>query len=76
MATHSIDAKGLQCPAPIMRLFNWSKTAKPDDQVSITATDIGFLSDVKAWCQKTRNELVSLEEADGVITAHIRKGAA
>jgi len=75
MATQSIDAKGLQCPAPIMRLFNWQKAAQAGDQVSIEATDNGFISDIKAWCLKTKNELVSLEQKDGVITAIIQKGA-
>lgn len=76
MAHQTIDAKGLQCPAPIMRLFNWAKSAQPGDEVSVEATDAGFCSDVAAWAKKTGNTVASLQEDGGVITAIIRKGAA
>ena len=73
MAEYQINARGLQCPAPIMRLFMKIKEARPGDEVLIEVTDAGFKSDINAWCAKTKNELVSLSEADGVITARIRK---
>lgn len=73
MAEFHIDAKGLQCPAPIMRLFNQIKIAQPSDLVIIEVTDVGFKRDVEAWCHKMKHELVAVTEGDGVITAHIRK---
>ena len=73
MAEVKIDARGLQCPAPIMRLFVKIKEAQPGDEILIDATDHGFISDINAWCAKTKNELVSLSDAEGVITARIRK---
>jgi tRNA 2-thiouridine synthesizing protein A len=74
MTEYTINARGLQCPGPIMRLFTQMKTAAPGDTVRIEVTDIGFNKDIEAWCRKTKNELLSLEEAGGVITAHVRKG--
>jgi TusA-related sulfurtransferase len=73
MAEHTIDARGLQCPAPIMRLFVIMKTAQTGDLVTITATDKGFTKDVAAWCHKTGHTLDAVDEADGLITARIRK---
>jgi len=73
MAEYTINARGLQCPAPIMKLFNKMKEAQTDDLVTIEVTDVGFKKDVDAWCTKTKNELVSLREEDGVIIAQIRK---
>jgi TusA-related sulfurtransferase len=47
--------------------------SQPGDEVRVQATDRGFIEDIKAWCRKTRNELISLEEKDKVISASIRK---
>ena len=74
MTDYTINARGLQCPGPIMRLFTQMKTAQPGDTVTIEVTDIGFKKDIEAWCRKTKNELVSLSEDGGVITAQVRKG--
>ena len=73
MATHTTNARGLQCPGPIMQLFTTMKTATPGDEVTIEVTDIGFKKDIDAWCRKTKNELVSLKEESSVITAVVRK---
>ena len=73
MAELKVNAQGLQCPAPIMRLFLKIKEAQPGDVVLVEATDCGFKSDIAAWCAKTKNELLSLTEAEGIITARIRK---
>jgi len=70
----TVDACGLQCPGPIMKLFNKVKEINPGDMITITATDYGFTSDVKAWADRTGNKLVSLDTDNGVITAKIQKG--
>ncbi|MDI3534469.1 MAG: tRNA 2-thiouridine synthesizing protein [Thermosediminibacterales bacterium] len=68
-----INARGMQCPGPIMQLHKTLKDAEPDTEVVIEVTDSGFKKDVQAWCKKTKNELVSLNEEDGVIIAKIKK---
>ncbi|MHB9023521.1 MAG: sulfurtransferase TusA family protein [Armatimonadota bacterium] len=74
MTEYTINCRGLQCPGPIMKLFTQMKTLESGDLVTIEVTDIGFKKDIEAWCRKTKNDLVSLQEADGVITAQVRKG--
>lgn len=70
-----IDACGLQCPGPILKLYNAIKGVNAGDLVTVKATDFGFTSDVKAWAQRTGNRLVSLTTEDGIISATIQKGA-
>jgi len=72
--TIAVDACGLQCPGPIMRLRKEMDNLQEGDEISITATDPGFLKDVPAWCQMTQNKLISINEERGKITAVIRKG--
>lgn len=73
MAEKFINARGLQCPGPIVELFKVVKAAESGDVITIEVTDCGFQKDINAWCKKTGNELVSLEEVDGVIKAVIKK---
>lgn len=73
MADKHINARGLQCPGPIVELFKVAKAAESGDIITIEVTDCGFSKDINAWCKKTGNELVNLEEIDGVINAVIKK---
>ena len=71
----TLDACGLQCPGPILKLFNKVKEVEVGDVITVKATDFGFTSDVKSWADRTGNKLISLDSADGVITAKIQKEA-
>jgi len=71
-----VDACGLQCPGPILKLFEKVKEIDVGDVVTVKATDFGFSSDVGAWADRTGNKLLSLDSDEGVITAKIQKSAA
>jgi len=71
----TVDACGLQCPGPILKLYNKIKEVNEGDVVTIQATDYGFTSDVEAWAKSTGNRLLSLDTEDGIIVARIQKGA-
>lgn len=69
-----VDACGMQCPGPIMRLSESMQALKEDDILEITSTDPGFQTDVGAWCEMTGNTLLQLCSKDGIIKAIILKG--
>lgn len=71
---YQLDACGLQCPGPILKLYNKVKEMGDGDIVTVKATDYGFANDVGAWAKTTGNTLLSLENAGGVITARVQKG--
>lgn len=70
-----VDACGLQCPGPIMRLKAESDRLPQGGRVIISASDPGFARDAKAWAGMTGNRLVSMAESGGVITAVVEKGS-
>lgn len=74
MTEKYINARGLQCPGPVVELFKVAKASESGDLISIEVTDSGFKKDIEAWCKKTGNELVSLVEEAGATKAMIRKG--
>jgi TusA-related sulfurtransferase len=74
MAEKYINARGLQCPGPVVELFKVAKASDSGDLITIEVTDSGFKKDIVAWCNKIGNELISLDEEEGIIKAVIRKG--
>ncbi|MCR6109611.1 CoA-disulfide reductase [Bacillus sp. A301a_S52] len=57
-----IDATGLACPGPIVKLHKAINDLSSDQTVNITVSDPGFTNDITAWCKNTGHELVSLHE--------------
>ncbi len=72
--SYTLDACGLQCPGPILRLYNKVNSMQEGDEVTVTATDFGFASDVAAWARSTGNTLKALDTRDGKVIAVLRKG--
>ncbi len=69
-----INACGLQCPGPLMALYQGITSAKIGDMIQIKVTDSGFIKDVKAWCETNGHQLVSIESDKNIHTATVRKG--
>jgi NADPH-dependent 2,4-dienoyl-CoA reductase/sulfur reductase-like enzyme/peroxiredoxin family protein/rhodanese-related sulfurtransferase/TusA-related sulfurtransferase len=69
-----VDACGLQCPGPIIRLKQEMDKLEQGDRLSIKASDMGFAADVQSWCTLTGNDLISLETKEGNVVAVIGKG--
>ncbi len=74
-ASLQVDACGLQCPGPILKLKNSVADAQPGQVIEMKATDPAFESDVKAWANMTGNKLLEVSQAAGVITARLQKGS-
>ncbi len=71
----TIDACGLQCPGPILKLKEASESLLPGQAVRITSTDPGFLPDVKGWCESTGNRCLEVTTAAGQYQATVAKAA-
>lgn len=68
-----IDAKGLKCPGPIVKVGDTLRAEKDGTRFHVQATEDAFCSDIKIWCERTGNQLDSLETNDGIIDAWITK---
>ena len=69
-----VNACGLQCPGPILQVYNSLKEMENGDVLEVKATDPGFFSDIKTWSNKTGNTLLDIEKVDKNIVAKIMKG--
>jgi NADPH-dependent 2,4-dienoyl-CoA reductase/sulfur reductase-like enzyme/peroxiredoxin family protein/TusA-related sulfurtransferase/rhodanese-related sulfurtransferase len=70
----TLDACGLSCPGPIMKVYKTIGDMKDGEMLEVHATDPGFAKDIKAWCEKTGNKLVSNKFEDKKFKAQIMKG--
>jgi len=68
-----IDACGLQCPGPIIRLKVEADKASVVARLVVRASDPGFARDAAAWCHLTGNTLESVEDEKGTFVATIVK---
>ena len=68
-----VDACGLQCPGPILRLKEEMDKIAFGEGLIVSATDPGFARDVGSWCNMTGHRLLSLEEKGGKVVAGVRK---
>ena len=68
-----IDAKGLKCPGPIVKVADYLRDKPIGTTVYVEATEDAFASDIKVWCQRTGNHLDEIEIKGGLIKAQITR---
>lgn len=63
-----LDARGLNCPLPILRTKKAIKDLDVGQILQVIATDPGSVKDMAAFCSQTGNQLVSSEQnGDGYV---------
>ena len=70
---HELDARGLNCPIPILRTKKFLTTMETGKIVRIMATDPGSVKDFEAFARQTDNELLSSTEAKGEFRFTLKK---
>lgn len=70
-----LDARGLNCPLPILRAKKALTDMQSGQILRITATDPGSVKDFQAFAKQTGNELLESGEAGGEYTFLIKKKA-
>ena len=70
---HELDARGLNCPIPILRTKKFLTTMETGEIVRIMATDPGSVKDFEAFARQTDNELLSSTEAKGEFQFMLKK---
>ncbi|MBP5624695.1 MAG: DsrE/DsrF/DrsH-like family protein [Lachnospiraceae bacterium] len=68
-----IDAKGLKCPGPIVKVADFLRDKPEGFTVKVEATEDAFASDIKVWCERTGNVLKDIEVEKSLIKATIER---
>jgi tRNA 2-thiouridine synthesizing protein A len=75
MANMVLDAKGLNCPLPILKAKKALRDVPVGETLEVLATDPGSVADFDAFCRATGNELVESTQDDNVyrfVIKHLR----
>ncbi len=75
MADQTLDAKGLNCPLPILRTKKTLSAIPAGGTLEVLATDPGSVADMAAFCRTTGNELVESTKDGDVFRFVIRHTA-
>jgi tRNA 2-thiouridine synthesizing protein A len=75
MADQTLDAKGLNCPLPILRAKKALQGLKPGATLEVLATDPGAVKDFQAFCRTTGHELVESSTEGKVYRFILRRKA-
>lgn len=70
---HTVNARNLLCPMPVIRAQNKIKTLASGEQLEVICTDPGAESDVPAWCRINGHRVLSInkEERDIIILIEV-----
>jgi len=68
-----LDARGLNCPLPILRAKKALTDMTTGQVLRIVATDPGSVKDFAAWAKATGNELLESNAIDGTFRFVLRK---
>lgn len=75
METLKLDACGLQCPGPLLKVSKAMKDLVEGGKIEAVATDPAFPIDMKSWCSKTGNTFVSSSDnGKGIYQVIVQKG--
>ena len=72
-ATQSLDARGLNCPLPILRAKKALTAMGSGETLAILSTDPGSVKDMQAFCKQTGHELLATHSNQGEFEFFIRK---
>ncbi len=69
-----LDCSGMQCPGPLLKVFEGMQGLNDGQVLEVRASDPGFTKDVAAWCKRTGNTLLYNEKEGADYVARILKG--
>lgn len=74
LSQHTLDARRLLCPMPVIRVQNRVEEMAPGDELEVTCTDPGALKDIPAWCRINGHEFLGACEDGDELVLRVRVG--
>ncbi len=72
-ADETLDAKGLQCPMPLVQAQKAIKKMKSGEILKIITNDSGSFSDIPSWAKRTGQKLLDRKEKEGTFIFWVQK---
>jgi len=65
MALHNLDALGLKCPQPTLKITVLATKLQPGDILEVLADCPTFEKDVRDWCTRSKKVLLWVRDEGG-----------
>ena len=74
IADKTLDAKGLQCPIPLLKAKKALEILESGQVLEILGTDEGSKIDLPGWCERVGHTFLGAKEETGYFKFYIKKG--
>ncbi len=71
---HTIDARNLLCPMPVIRLQTQIGDYQAGDTIEIISTDPGTQYDIPAWCRVHGHKVLDIQQKENEIRIFVEVG--
>lgn len=68
-----VDARGLQCPMPLLQAKRALNRMEPGQCLQVLATDAGSVRDFRVFAEQSGHVLLESQECGGVYTYLLKK---
>lgn len=72
MAVKVVDATGLRCPQPILKVTIAMPDMQPGDILEASADCASFEEDIRKWCERMSKTLLAITRDGDKVTAQIQ----
>lgn len=72
MAVQQLDARGLKCPQPTLKVTVLAVKMKRGDVLEVLADCATFEKDVRDWCKRSKKTLLWYKEEGGAKSCQIQ----
>ena len=73
-ADKTLDAKGLDCPMPLLKAKKAMETLERGQVLEILGTDEGSKVDLPVWCERVGHAFLGAKEEKSYFKLYIQKG--
>jgi tRNA 2-thiouridine synthesizing protein A len=73
-ADKTLDAKGLECPMPLLKAKKAIESMESGQILEILGTDVGSKVDLPGWCERVGHTFLGVKEEKDFYKFYIRKG--
>ncbi len=69
-----LDARGLNCPLPLLKLKMALKSLAVNDTLQVLTTDKGSLNDIETYCRLSEHQLLKVKAHPSYFEFLVQKG--
>jgi tRNA 2-thiouridine synthesizing protein A len=73
-ADKTLDARGLECPMPLLKSKKIIDALEPGQILEILGTDEGSKIDLPGWCERVGHTYLGVKEQGSYLIFYIKKG--